>query len=164
MRVIFYLQSTCIIIEKNITFQPIEWSYGMPLCQNHFSSLLCVCVCVCVCVCLFVSKKNGNCPTSLKRVCCVQYNLHHPSLKVIMVFKWSCNMPLCQNLFPSPLCVCVCVFLKNTKIHPFQFIQSYIKIYGCYSNCVNLHQSFSLYIQFFILYLHILRMKEESGQ
>ena len=163
MRVIFYLQSTCIIIEKKSHFSQLS---GVMVCLyvRIIFPLSYVYVCVCVCVCLFVSKKNGNCPTSLKRVCCVQYNLHHPSLKVTMVFEWSCSMPLCQNLFPSPLCVCVCVFLKNTKIHPFQFIQSYIKIYGCYSNCVNLHQSFSLYIQFFILYLHILRMKEESRQ
>ena len=52
-----------------------------------------------VCVCVFVSKKKkkrmGNCPTLLKRVCCVLYNLPHPPLKVTMTFEWSCGVPLC---------------------------------------------------------------------
>ena len=79
----------------------------MPLYQNSFPSLLCVCVC-------FSKKKIGNCLTLFKRVCYVQYNLSHPLLKVTMTFKWSYGVPLCQNLFSSPLCVCVC-FKK--KIH-----------------------------------------------
>ena len=57
----------------------------------------------------------GNYPTLLKRVCCVQYNLPHPPLKVTITFEWSCGVPLCQNLFPSPLCVCVYLFLKKKK-------------------------------------------------
>ena len=70
----------------------------------------------CVCVCLFLKKRMGNCPTLFKRVCCVQYNLHHPSpLKVTMAFEWSYGMLLCQNPFPSPLYVCVCLFLKKEK-------------------------------------------------
>ena len=40
----------------------------------------------------------------LKRMFCVQYNLPHHSLKVFMAFEWSCGVPLCYNLFPSPLC------------------------------------------------------------
>ena len=78
-----------------------EWSCDVSLCQNPFLSPLCVCV--------FISpkkekeKKKDNCPTLLKRVCYVQYNLPHPSLKVTMTFEWSCDVSLCQNLFPSSL-------------------------------------------------------------
>ena len=64
-----------------------------------------------VCVCLFLKKKKGNCPTLLKKVCCIQYNLPHPPLKVIMTFEWSCGVFLCQNPFLSPLCVCVCFLI-----------------------------------------------------
>ena len=109
-------------VQYNLPHPPLkvtmafEWSCGVPLCKNPFSSLLCVCVLV------SQKRKNGNCLTLLKRVCCVQYNLPHPSLKVTMAFKWSCGVPLCQNPFPSPLCVCVCVcvclFLKKMVIVP----------------------------------------------
>ena len=30
-----------------------------------------------------------------------------------MTFEWSCGVPLCYNLIPSPLCVCS--FLKKKK-------------------------------------------------
>ena len=98
-----------------------EWSYGVPLCQNHFPFSL-----VYVCVCVFVSKKKekkekermGNCLTLLKRVCCVQYNLSHPPLKVTMTFEWSCSMFLCQNQFSSPLCVYVS---PKEKKKPLQY-------------------------------------------
>ena len=72
------------------------------------------------CVCVFISQKKkkktkkGNCSTLLKRVCCVQYNLPHLLLKVTMTFEWSCGVPLCQNPFSSPLCVC-CVFVSFKK-------------------------------------------------
>ena len=85
-----------------------EWSCSVSLCQNPFSSPLCVCVC-------FSKNKKGNCLTLLKRVCCVQYNLPHPPLKVIMAFEWSCSVPLYQNLFHTPLCVYVCVFVSKKK-------------------------------------------------
>ena len=106
-------------VQYNLSHPPLkitmafEWSCSVSLCQNPFSSPLCVCVC-------FSKNKKGNCLTLLKRVCCVQYNLPHPPLKVIMAFEWSCGVPLYQNLFPSPLCVCVCVcvcFFLNTYIH-----------------------------------------------
>ena len=84
-----------------------EWSCGVLLCQNSFP-LPCVCVCVC-----FSKKRMDNCPTLLKKVCCVQYNLPHPPLKVTMAFEWSCGVPLCQNFCPSLLCVCVCFSKKK---------------------------------------------------
>ena len=97
-------------VQYNLPYPPLkvtmtfEWSCGVLLCQNPFPSPLCVCVCMC----LFLKKKRmGNYPTLFKRVCYVQYNLPHPPLKVTMTFEWSCGMPLCQNLFRSPLCVCV---------------------------------------------------------
>ena len=105
-------------VQYNLPHPPLkvtmafEWSCGVPLCQNPFPSPLCVCVCVCVC---FSKKRMGNCPTLLKRVCCVQYNLPHPPLKVTMAFEWSCGVRLCQNPFPSPFCVCVCVFVSQKK-------------------------------------------------
>ena len=86
-----------------------EWSCGVLLCQNSFP-LPCVCVCVC-----FSKKRMDNCPTLLKRVCCVQYNLPHPSLKLTMTFEWSYVVPLYQNPFPSPLYICVCVFVSLKK-------------------------------------------------
>ena len=73
---------------------------------------------VCVCVCLFLKKRVGNCPTLFERVYCMQYNLPHPPLKVTMAFKWSCGVLLCQNLFSSPLCVCVFASQgKKKKMH-----------------------------------------------
>ena len=98
-------------LKITMTFQ---WNCGVLLCQKLFLSPLCVCVYVCVCL-FFLKKRLGNCPTLLKRVCCVQYNLFHPPLKVTMFFEWSCGVPLCQNPFPSPLCVCVCLFLKKKE-------------------------------------------------
>ena len=76
-----------------------------------------------VCVCLFLKKRMGNCLILLKRVCFVQYNLSHPSLTVTMAFEWSCGMLLCQNSFPSPLCVCL--FLEKKKT----IIKSQINLY-----------------------------------
>ena len=72
-------------------------------------------VCVCVCVCLFLKKRMGNCPTLFEKVYCMQYNLPHPPLKVTMAFKWSCGVLLCQNLFSSPLCVCVFASQEKKK-------------------------------------------------
>ena len=95
-------------VQYNLSHPPLkvtmtfEWSYDMSLCQNPFSSPLRMCVC------LFL-KKKGNCLTLLKRVCYVQHNLPHHPLKVIMVFEWSCGVLLYQNLFLSPLRVCVFV-------------------------------------------------------
>ena len=88
-----------------------EWSCGVPLYQNLFLFLFPLCVCVC-----FSKKRMGNCPTLLKRVCCVQYNLPHPPLKVTMTFEWSCGVSLCQNPFLSPLYVCVCFLKIKDKI------------------------------------------------
>ena len=108
-----------------------EWSCNVSLCQNHFPSPLCMCVC-------FSKKRIGNCPTLLKRVCCVQYNLFHPPLKVTMAFEWSCGVPLCQNSFPSPLsmCVCVCLFLKRnptlSMVAPRIFFRNVIKKFKLY--------------------------------
>ena len=39
----------------------------------------------------------------------------HPSLKVTMAFEQSYGVPLCQNHFPSLLCVCVCVCFSKKK-------------------------------------------------
>ena len=80
-----------------------EWSCGVPLYQNLFLFLFPLCVCVC----FSKKKRTGNYPILLKRVCCVQYNLSHPPLKVTMTFEWSCGVPLCQNPFFSSLCVCL---------------------------------------------------------
>ena len=42
-------------------------------------------------MCVFVSqkkkKKKDNCPTLLKKVCCILYNLPHPFLKATMAFQ-----------------------------------------------------------------------------
>ena len=100
-------------VQYNLPHPPLkvimafEWSCDMSQCQNPFPSPLYVCV--------FVSQKNkkGNCPTLLKRVCSVQYNLPHLPLKVIMAFEQNCSVPLCQNPFPSLLCVFV--FQKKKK-------------------------------------------------
>ena len=100
-------------VQYNLPHPPLkvimafEWSCDMSQCQNPFPSPLYVCV--------FVSQKNkkGNCPTLLKRVCSVQYNLPHLPLKVIMAFEQNCSVPLCQNPFPSLLCVCS--FFKKKK-------------------------------------------------
>ena len=44
-------------------------------------------------------------------------NLPHPPLKTIMIFKQSCGVSLYQNLFSSPLYVCVCLSnQKNKKV------------------------------------------------
>ena len=70
----------------------------------------------------------GNCPTLLKKVCYMQYNLPHPPLKVTMAFEWNCGVPSCQNPFPSPLCVCVFVSQKKkTRFNNFYniFILTY---------------------------------------
>ena len=85
-----------------------EWCCDVPLYQNLFPSPLCMCV--------FVSQKKkkktmGNCLTLFKKMCCVQYNLLHPPLKVTMAFEQSYGVPLCQKPLPSPLCVCVCMFV-----------------------------------------------------
>ena len=111
-------------VQYNLSHHPLkvimtfEWSCGVLLCQNLFPSPLCVCV--------FVSQKKkrkkkewvivphclGECV-----VCNVQYNLPHPPLKVTMAFEWSYSVPLCQNQFPSPFCVfvCVCVCVKPSQ-------------------------------------------------
>ena len=89
---------------------PVELIYSG---LNPFSSPLYMCVCVCV----FVSK--DNCPTLLKRVCYVQYNLSHIFLKVTIIFEQSlwCVFIL-EPIFLSLMCVCVCVFLKKKKKKP----------------------------------------------
>ena len=51
-------------------------------------------------VCVFVyqkrkEKRMGNCSTLLKKVYYVYYNLSFSSLKVIMAFKWSYDVPFC---------------------------------------------------------------------
>ena len=112
----FTLLKRACCVQYNLPHTPLkvtmtfEWSCGVSLCQNPFPSPLCVCVCV------FVSQKKkkkrmDNCLTLLKKVCCVQYNLLHPPLKVTIAFEWSCGVPLYQNPLPSPLCVCVCMFI-----------------------------------------------------
>ena len=83
-----------------------QWSYDVPLSQNFFFSFLYVFV-------FQKKKKKSNCPTLLKKVCCVQYNLPHHPLKVTVDFEWSCGIFLCQNSFPCPLCVCVFVSKKK---------------------------------------------------
>ena len=86
-----------------------EWSCGVPLCQNPFPSPLCVCVC-------FSKKRMSNCLILLKIMYYAQYNLSHTPLKVTITFKWNCGVPLYQNLFPSPLCVCVCVDFSKKRM------------------------------------------------
>ena len=120
-------------------------------------------MCLCVrthfplpCVYVFVSQKKkkrmGNCPTLLKRVCCVQYNLPHPPLKVTMAFEWSCGVPLCQNFFPSPLCVCVFVSLKKKKTWRKEI---FINSFKNGENCIPLLR-FSIIIltSFMVNYIH----------
>ena len=84
-----------------------EQSCGVLLCQNPFPSPLCV---------FFYKKKKkkGNCPTLLKRVCCVQYNLPYPSLKVNMAFEWCCGGLRVRTPFHLS-CVCVCAFVSQKK-------------------------------------------------
>ena len=38
---------------------------------------------------MYVSKKNGDCFTLLKKLYCVLYNLSYTPIKVIMAFKWN---------------------------------------------------------------------------
>ena len=90
---------------------------SVPLQQNTFPSPLCVCIC-------FSKKKKSNCPTLLKRVCCVQYNLPHPPLKVTITFEWSCGVLLCQNPFFSFLCVCICFSKKKNNNNNYSSILS----------------------------------------
>ena len=79
---------------------------------------------------LLIFKLNS--PIFLKRVYCVQYNLPHPLLKVTMSFEWTCGMPLCQNPFSSPLCVCVC-FSKKTLPYFFNHQKTHSKFLHIFS-------------------------------
>ena len=74
----------------------------------------------CVCVCFSKKKKKKKrviVPHYLTE-CCVQYNLPHNFLTVTMTFEYSCSIFLCQNPFPTSLCVFVSKLKKiiNKKI------------------------------------------------
>ena len=72
----------------------------------------------CVCVCVFLKKKKGmgNCPTLLKRVCCM-YSITCPTLfksyHGFWVELWCAFM--LESLSLSLVCLCVCVCFSKKK-------------------------------------------------
>ena len=52
----------------------------------------------------------------------------HPPLKIIMAFKWSYDVPLYLNFFPSPLCVYVFINKKKKKKLPLNISNETSKI------------------------------------
>ena len=66
---------------------------------------------------VFSFSKINRSQIDLKSVLCV-VKLVLPFLKSyhdFLLFSGVCGMHLCQNLIFSPLCVCICLFLKKRK-------------------------------------------------